>query len=415
MNNFDKINFDITKYSNLELKEILDLSNVTECDQIQKHISNIQMKISTDGSMSFTDKNKMLIFLNQAKTKFNENNYISNNLDLTFNANTSYLVPNTPDSNPLILDPNTLIGSNVKVSEGKGGYYPSGYLNPINIKTNTKTINIDSRFRDQYYNTKSSDFYFNLSETFRKVVNLSLISYEIPLTIYSINSYNNYFTISPSSNTYQNIDISNGNYGTIFSNKLFDLSNSDIVLEMNNNISSFNISYGIDSISGKSYFINNNATQVEIIFNRDINGEEDLSTPIQLKLGWSLGFQFGNYILPPNSTVWSDGIVNLSTNKYLYISIDDFTHAGNNSFVATFSESTLSDNIITKINYSDLLNYYGRYNTGSQNKVCNANRSYYGPVDINKLHIKVMDEYGKIIDFNNMDWSFTINIDVLYD
>ncbi len=161
MNNFDKFNFDITKYSNIELKEILDLNNVTDYEQILKHISNIQMKISTDGSMPFTDKNKMLIFLNQAKTKFNENNQTSNNIDLTFNAKTSYLVPNTPDSNPLILDPNTLIGSNVNISEGKGGYYPPGYLNPINIKTNTKTINIDSRFRDQYYNTKSSDFYFN--------------------------------------------------------------------------------------------------------------------------------------------------------------------------------------------------------------------------------------------------------------
>jgi hypothetical protein len=247
------------------------------------------------------------------------------------------------------------------------------------------------------------------------VVNLSLISYEIPLTIYSINRCNNYFTIFMASNTYHNIDISNGNYGTIFSNKLFDLSNSDIVLEINNNISTFNISFGVDSISGKSYFINNNATQVEIFFNKDINGTDDGLTQLPLKLGWSLGFRIGNYILPPNSKVWSDGIVNLSTNKYLYISIDDFTHAGNNSFVATFSESTLSNNIITKINYSDLLDNYGTYNTGSQNNVCNANRSYYGPVDINKLHIKVMDEYGKIIDFNNMDWSFTINIDILYD
>ncbi len=36
MNNFDKFNFDITKYSNIELKEILDLNNVTDFSLLRK-------------------------------------------------------------------------------------------------------------------------------------------------------------------------------------------------------------------------------------------------------------------------------------------------------------------------------------------------------------------------------------------
>jgi len=421
MNSFNKLNLDITKYSNLELKEILGLNDVTDNEQIQKHLSNIQVKVSDDTNMSFADKSRMLTFLNEAKTKLDKDSIsVNNELDVTFNANTSYLVSNTPDNNPVIRDPNTLVGSNVRVYEGKGGYYPPGYLNPINTKTIRKTINIDSRFRDQYYNTKSSDFHFDLPETFRKVVNLNLVSYEMPLTIYSINSCNNHFTILHSDASH-NIDISNGNYFTPFSSRIFSLdSSANIINKINTNIVGSgltDISYNIDPINGKSYFINKASTRHEIFFNRDNNGNDDLQTPLPLKLGWSLGFRLGHYILDglEDTKVYSEGIVNFDTPKYLYLSIEDFTHAGNNGFVVNFNDSTLSKDIITRINYSNLLQNDGFYNTGDDDDVINANRSYYGPVDIKKLHIRVMDEYGRIVNFNNMDWSFSLNLDILYD
>jgi hypothetical protein len=422
MNNFNKLNLDITKYSNLELKEILGLNDVTDNEQIQKHLSNIQVKVSDDTNMSFADKSRMLTFLNEAKAKLDKDGIsINNEVDVTFNANTSYLVSDTPDSNPIIRNPNTLVGSNVRVYEGKGGFYPPGYLNPINTKTIRKTINIDSRFRDQYYNTKSSDFHFDLPETFRKVVNLNLVSYEMPLTIYTINNCNNHFTID-NGNTQYNIDISNGNYFTPFSSRIFSLdSSANIINKINTNISEVgipDISYNIDPVNGKSYFTNTAANNsYEIFFNRDNSGEDDLQTPLPLKLGWSLGFRVGQYFLNgvEDSKVYSEGIVNFDTPKYLYISIDDFTHAGNNGFVVNFNDSTLSKDIITRINYSNLLQNDGFYNRGDDDDVINANRSYYGPVDIKKLHIRVMDEYGRIVDFNNMDWSFTLNFDILYD
>jgi hypothetical protein len=35
-------------------------------------------------------------------------------------------------------------------------------------------------------------------------------------------------------------------------------------------------------------------------------------------------------------------------------------------------------------------------------------RQYYGPVDIEKLQIQMLDEYGRIINLNNMDFSFVL-------
>ena len=38
----------------------------------------------------------------------------------------------------------------------------------------------------------------------------------------------------------------------------------------------------------------------------------------------------------------------------------------------------------------------------------NRTREYFGPVDIQRLTIQLKDEFGRIIDLNNMDWSFTL-------
>ena len=42
-------------------------------------------------------------------------------------------------------------------------------------------------------------------------------------------------------------------------------------------------------------------------------------------------------------------------------------------------------------------------------------RKYHGPVDINKIHIKLIDQYGRLVDLNNMDYSFSLEITQLYN
>ena len=42
-------------------------------------------------------------------------------------------------------------------------------------------------------------------------------------------------------------------------------------------------------------------------------------------------------------------------------------------------------------------------------------RDYYGPVDIQKLDIQLLDEYGRILNINNMDYSLSIKFKTIYD
>ena len=42
-------------------------------------------------------------------------------------------------------------------------------------------------------------------------------------------------------------------------------------------------------------------------------------------------------------------------------------------------------------------------------------RRYNGPVNINKIEIKLLDKFGDIIDLNHMDWSFSLELEILYE
>lgn len=280
-----------------------------------------------------------------------------------------------------------------------------------------KTINIDSRFRDAYYNSKSSNFHIDLPETFKKIVKIELTAYTIPISIHGINSSNNFFLIKNNTTPATSvIDISYGNYSTPCSNRIVSPADRNIKTVLSSELTTYDISYNIDVITGKSVFKNNssNSTSYTLLFNTNINKEFE-ERPLPLGLGWKLGYRYGEYILNAGESVMSEGIVDFDSPKYLYVSISDFTNSGTNNFIATFADSIVSTDIIARIDYVHQIDKKNFYNTARNDKVCNATRNYFGPVDIKKLHIKVLDEYGEVVDFNNMDWSFTLLLDILYD
>ena len=57
-----------------------------------------------------------------------------------------------------------------------------GFINPLKKKEVTKALNIDSRFRDNYYNTTSTDYNIKLPMSFEKIVQMELMHLELPLT-----------------------------------------------------------------------------------------------------------------------------------------------------------------------------------------------------------------------------------------
>ena len=80
--------------------------------------------------------------------------------------------------------------------------YPSeffpGVLNPLKKKTLRKNLNIYTRFRDNYYNSSSSNFNLTLPTNFNDVIELQLTSIQLPHCYYAISKQydNNFFNIT---------------------------------------------------------------------------------------------------------------------------------------------------------------------------------------------------------------------------
>tara|TARA_A200000113_G_C8871761_1_gene356946 strand:+ start:3874 stop:5712 length:1839 start_codon:yes stop_codon:yes gene_type:complete len=170
----------------------------------------------------------------------------------------------------------------------------------------------------------------------------------------------------------------------------------------------------------------------ELVFAVDGAGNFNPESNIQLRLGWQLGFRIGQYsclgylyssgesgLVYLNATsVISEGICMISGPRYMFLSIDDGNNNVGSNFTAIFAESTLGEHVMTRINLSSTMDSTGIYKCASDaglSNQLNRTREYFGPVNISRLKIKLMDEYGRIIDLNDMDWSMSIVFEKLYD
>jgi hypothetical protein len=42
-------------------------------------------------------------------------------------------------------------------------------------------------------------------------------------------------------------------------------------------------------------------------------------------------------------------------------------------------------------------------------------RKYFGPVDIQRMRIRLFDEYGRTLYMNSVDYSFCLSLKMMYD
>jgi len=177
-----------------------------------------------------------------------------------------------------------------------------------------------------------------------------------------------------------------------------------------------------------TFFING----FQLIFTVDSEGHRNLTENIMMRLGWKLGYRLGTYRsfggpslnieaqkkYFTSASVMSEGITQVTPPRYVYISIDDGNRASSNSFTVTFAESTVDQNIIARLNYAAEVNANGAYQIASGaglDNAMNRTRQYFGPVDITRLTFRLIDEYGRMLNLNNMDWSMTLSFEQLYD
>lgn len=292
-------------------------------------------------------------------------------------------------------------------------FFP-GVINPLKKRTIKKNLNIDSRFRENYYTSAASNFNVILPIDMNNVVQMQLAAIELPTTYYAISKQygNNFFTIQANGLEGHVITIPDGNYDQITIMHAVNNQLSFLPAPYNQILFAINLTNGItgsaETLVGFQDLSGN--TSLTLDFQADKYGVDDRGTPLPLKFGWILGFRNGRYV--NNLNYVSEGVVDITGPKYFYLVVDDYKNNVNNNFFAAFNSSILNKNILARISLQA-----NSFNVLQQNNLTliTTPRDYFGPVDIQNLTIQLLDEYGRIADLNNMDFSFCLTLTTTYD
>ena len=473
MDNFD---LNIKNYSVIELEELLTLGRQYNPDEIRYKKDNICMKIADDNTISFDMKSKLenffdkvLVLLNNINGKSNTKDSSGDDDGLGFSTGnvkvdkfSDFKVDMIKNTNNLIIDdPNSAHNIKINRTLTKGSNVDSygterGVINPLLTNTILKAINIDTRFRENYYSTKSTNLNITLPFRLEKVISYRIAGITLPLTYYNISqSYgNNVIQINIISNVSGTVGVSynlilpDGCYNTTANITIFSSSLEQVVNNILSNDPSspnnnplcvgLNLKYTIDRTSGRSIFAQDAivastiAYNFEIIMNVGYNPqsaavEDDYSRVLMLKMGWIFGFRLAKYTSsnssPPTSntnfgSIVSEGICFTKNPLYGFLAIDDFNNNSNDYYASVFSNSLSLPNIIAKVNFTQFSEASGDFQAAqaeSSTDAINREKRFFGPVNIQKLKITLYDDLGRILDLNNMDWSLELAFECVYN
>jgi hypothetical protein len=237
---------------------------------------------------------------------------------------------------------------------------------------NSDILNIHTK---KILNKKSiSNFEFSFNEI-KNIIKINLLSLEIPKTIYYFTNKrdNNNFYIIIGATQYDFV-LSEGNHTP-----------TSIVSEINNFLLTIpSTPITITFNPNNNIIIFNSTTQFSIYFE---------NSTIYPQLGKLLGFEENEYeninSLQNNSNIIVD------TDKYFLLYLNGF---GNLKFENnTYFCKLVSNRLSFTLNYVDRGNIDKKY-------------TFKQPVNLDKFHIRILDEFGNDIDFNGIDISLSLEI-----
>jgi hypothetical protein len=236
---------------------------------------------------------------------------------------------------------------------------------------------IDSKDRDKELFPNANDYEIRFDDDIEDVLNVQLISMDVSLNSYLINSYFNTFTLIYNNTTYQ-VELDKGDYdtsglATMVTNKLNSLVPATFVVEYNSKLDNF---------------VFKATAAFQISFVEEKNSIEKI-----------FGFDKREYTSSASGTSpWPHVIQapfrrDFKFNNYLIINIDQFdiNKSSSNDLNRSFAIVTAS------------------YDTKSISDDPHIKKYFSPPLArLNKIRVKINDRYGNPYDFGNTDHFFEL-------
>lgn len=279
-------------------------------------------------------------------------------------------------------------------------------------------LTVDSNFRKNKDSTSPTDFVIDLPMIFDRVVEVELVATEIPLTSYNFSSrkHNNKFSISFGEETHT-ITVPDGAW---YSTELTEFINGTLTEGC-----LVYLTFEINEQSGHSIFRYKTDDELEhecIYAERSFDKytlanvyETDtyersclyvfgfLEKDIESAISDENIFQYGTKIY--TGVAQGSSVFGVTFDNYYYVYLNDFvTSKFNHQIIGIQEQGYIGDSIIGRVEINCTL--FTR-NIGNTSYVV---RSYPGQVRIRKMHIKILDKYGEVVDNGLTDTVFLFRI-----
>ena len=277
--------------------------------------------------------------------------------------------------------------------------------------TRTKYLNVDTLFRDDYNEQTTIDYNISFPDTLTNVKSITVSDMEIPITYYIIseNLQNNIFKITNDvTGVSKLITLPDGDYKKSTDAVDYGI---DISTKMNELLQAAGLNISFDISNNKSQFVNTNLLQTYTFeFAIDSTGNFNKNN-FRSRLGYILGFRTPTVTLSNHSALISSAFINLMGPRYLFLAVQELNGQGNeNSFISYLPYSQINKNILARISMDGVK--YG-FNTMHIKDLTSDTRKYSGPKDIKRINVKLLNEFGQIMDLNGHDVSFCLRIEHL--
>jgi hypothetical protein len=244
----------------------------------------------------------------------------------------------------------------------------------------------------------AASYTITLPERINDVKSLCVCNAEIPMSIYNVSADlgNNCFKIT-SGVTSSLITIPDGNYGATSLETAITTALSGTTLSC--------------SVVNNKFTFTDGSADTTIDFAIDGTGAYDKYN-FKGKFGWMVGYRELSIELSAGDSVSGTAFVNLQSPRYLYLVVDEFTRGNQNSFMSPLAASFINKNILARI-VLDNINYpYGSILTANlfNGHLLSDCRSYTGKVDLQRLSVQLVNEYGVPVNLNGLDFSFCLEV-----
>ena len=283
-------------------------------------------------------------------------------------------------------------------------YGNSMVMSPVYKAPKTKFLNIDTRFTDEYvypahhFNT-ISNYILTLPERINDVRSIKVRNVEVPMSFYNISATlgNSFFKIV------------HGGIGTMVVLPDGNYTPSTLATTLPTYTSSLLTTVTTSTNGYLGITANGN---YEMDFNTDICGNPDKYN-FRSKMGWLLGFRDPSNSLVNNTAVVPPSMVNTQTVRYLYLVVDEYNNSFPNTFLCPQNQYLMNKKVLARISVDPQIHPFGTVLTGNEANgvLISDQRTYSGKIDIQRLNIQLVNEWGIPVNLNGLDFSFVLEIE----